>query len=662
MNTQHVANVIRGLSIDGVQKANSGHPGMPLGTADFATILFLKFLNYDPADPQWPNRDRYVQSAGHGSMLLYSLLHLAGYGLTLDELKQFRQWGSRTPGHPEVHHTPGVETTTGPLGQGCGAAVGMALAEAMLAARFNKGGRSIVDHYTYVLAGDGDLMEGISHEAFSMAGHLGLHKLIVFYDSNRITIEGSTDLAYSDDVRKRFEGYNWNVLEIDGHDHAAIEQALNAARTETKRPTLIIGHTTIGKGSPHKAGTAESHGSPLGPEEVKLTKQALGLPVDKDFWVSDEAQAAFDARRKEGEAKRAQWLADFAAYEKEFPQEAAAWRAGLAGDIPADLEKQLPTFSVEKPLATRAASGTVIQTLAKLIPHFVGGSADLAPSTSTFIKGADSVGPHQYAGKNLHYGIREHAMVAVVAGMTLHGGFTVFGATFLVFSDYCRPALRLSALMETPVINVFTHDSIFLGEDGPTHQAVEHLAALRSIPNMIVLRPADANETAYAWVAALRQRKSPTSLVLTRQAVPVLDRTAVAPAAGVLRGGYTLWESDPMPEILLIATGSEVAIALSAGQRLAKEDGKKVRVVSLPSWEIFEQQSAEYRESVLPKRCTRRLAVEAGVSFGWERYVGSEGRTVTINRFGASAPDKVLAEKFGFTPQHILDAARALFA
>ncbi len=661
MNTQHIANVIRGLSIDGVQKANSGHPGMPLGTADFATILFLKFLNYDPADPHWPNRDRYVQSAGHGSMLLYSLLHLAGYGLTLDELKHFRQWGSRTPGHPEVHHTPGVETTTGPLGQGCGSAVGMALAEAMLAARFNKAGHTIVDHYTYVLAGDGDLMEGISHEAFSMAGHLGLNKLIVFYDSNRITIEGSTDLAYSDNVRARFEGYNWNVLEIDGHDHAAIEQALNAARSEQKRPTIIIGHTTIGKGSPHKAGTAESHGSPLGPEEVKLTKQALGLPVDKDFWVSDEAQAAFDARRKEGAAKRAAWLASMSAYEKQFPQDAAEWKAGLAAELPADLEKQLPVFPVDKALATRAASGAVIQALAKAIPHFVGGSADLAPSTSTFIKGADSIGPHHYTGKNLHYGIREHAMVAVVAGMCLHGGFTVFGATFLVFSDYCRPTLRLSALMEVPAINVFTHDSIFLGEDGPTHQAVEHLAALRTIPNMTVIRPADANETAYAWLAALHQKTGPTSLILTRQAVPVLDRTAVAAASGVLRGGYTLWESAPAPEIILIATGSEVAITLQAGQRLAKENGKRVRVVSLPSWELFEKQSADYRESVLPRTCGRRLAVEAGVSFGWERYVGSEGRTITINRFGASAPDKVLAEKFGFTANHVWETACAMF-
>ncbi|HMP77623.1 MAG TPA: transketolase [Kiritimatiellia bacterium] len=658
MNTQHVANVIRGLSMDGVQKANSGHPGMPMGTADFASVLFLKFLKYNPADPQWPDRDRYVQSAGHGSMLIYSLLHLAGYDLPMDELKQFRQWGSRTPGHPESHLTVGVETTTGPLGQGTANAVGMALAEAMLAARFNQDGHNIVDHYTYVLAGDGCLMEGISHEACSHAGHLGLNKLILFYDSNRITIEGYTDLAYTDDVRKRFEGYHWNVLEIDGHDHAAIEQALHAAHAEKSRPTIIIGHTTIGKGSPHLAGSHESHGSPLGADEVKASKKNLGLPENEEFWVSDETRAAFAARRKENEAAYQAWNDRMAALRKAQPALAAQWDAGLTGEVPADLEAKLPVFPVDKPLATRAASGKAIQEIAKAMPHFVGGSADLAPSTSTLIKDGGSVGKHAFTGRNLHYGVREHSMAAIVNGMTLHRGFTVFGATFLVFSDYCRPSLRLAALMEIPAITVFTHDSIFLGEDGPTHQAVEHLAVLRAIPHMTVIRPGDPNETSYAWLAALRNTKGPSLLILSRQNMPVFDRTQCAPASGVLQGGYVLWESSAKPDVILIGTGSELSLALEAGQRLAREDGVQVRVVSLPSWELFEKQSAAYRESVLPASCTRRVAVEAGISMGWQRYVGSAGRTVCIDHYGASAPAKVLAEKFGFTVANVLATAR----
>ena len=660
MSTQHVATIIRGLSMDGVQRANSGHPGMPMGTADFAAVLFLKFLKYDPADPLWPDRDRYVQSAGHGSMLLYSLLHLAGYDLSLDELKQFRQWGSRTPGHPESHLTPGVETTTGPLGQGCGNAVGMALAEAMLAARFNRPGHTIVDHYTYVLAGDGDLMEGVSHEAFSHAGHLGLNKLIVFYDSNRITIEGSTDLAYSDDVRKRFEGYRWNVLEIDGHDHAAVEQALYAARAERERPTLIIGHTTIAKGSPHLAGSAESLGSPLGAEEVKASKRNLGLPEDIEFYVSDEARAAFAARRQEGEAARAKWIAAMDAYREAYPELAAAWRAGLDGAIPEDLESKLPVFGIDKPMATRAASGQTIQVLAKHIPHLVGGSADLAPSTSTLIKGADSVAPRRFDGRNLHFGVREHGMAALINGMCLHKGFTVYGATFLVFSDYCRPSLRLAALMEIPTLMVFTHDSIFLGEDGPTHQAVEHLSALRAIPNMTVIRPGDPNETSHAWLAALRNRHGPTSLILTRQNVPVLDRTICASASGVARGAYVLWESGGDPDLILIGTGSELVLAFEAGRAIAKENGVKVRVVSMPSWELFERQTPEYRESVLPSACARRVSVEAGITQGWSRYVGVAGRSIGIDRYGASAPAKVLAEKFGFTVAHVVEIARAM--
>ena len=662
MNTEAIANVIRGLSIDGVQKANSGHPGMPLGTADFATVLFLKFLKYNPADPQWPDRDRYVQSAGHGSMLIYSLLHLAGYDLPMTELKQFRQWGSRTPGHPESHLTAGVETTTGPLGQGTANAVGMALAEAMLAARFNKDGHNIVDHYTYVLAGDGCLMEGISHEACSHAGHLGLNKLILFYDSNRITIEGDTDLAYTDDVRKRFEGYHWNVLEIDGHDHAAIEQALRAAHAEKSRPTIIIGHTTICKGSPNLAGSHESHGSPLGAEEVKATKKNLGLPENEEFWVSDETRAAFAERRVQNEVLYKAWNDRLAAFRKAVPALAAQWDAGLKGEVPSDLEAKLPVFPVDKPIATRAASGKAIQEIAKLMPHFVGGSADLAPSTSTLIKDGGSVGKRTFTGRNLHYGVREHSMAAIVNGMCLHRGFSVYGATFLVFSDYCRPALRLAAIMEVPAISVFTHDSIFLGEDGPTHQAVEHLAALRAIPQMTVIRPADANETSYAWLAALRHRKGPTCLVLTRQNVSVIDRAVCAPASGLLKGAYTLWENAPNPNVLLVATGSEVSVALVAARQLASDPGLRVRVVSMPSWELFERQEQAYRDSVLPPTCTRRISVEAGISQGWARYVGTSGLSIAIDRFGASAPAAVLAEEYGFTPAKVLVRIREYLA
>lgn len=657
MNVQLIANTIRGLAMDGVQKANSGHPGMPMGTADFATVLWLKFLKHDPSDPSWPDRDRYVQSAGHGSMLIYSLLHLSGYDLSLDELKNFRQWGSRTPGHPEHGLTPGVETTTGPLGQGCGNAVGMALAEAMLAARFNRPGHTIVDHYTYVLAGDGDLMEGISHEAFSTAGHLGLHKLIVFYDSNRITIEGSTDLAYSDDVRKRFEGYRWNVLEVDGHDHAALERVLHEARQERKRPTLIIGRTTIAKGSPHMAGNSESHGSPLGAEEIKATKRSLGMPEDQQFHIPEEVAQVFAARRMALQSEHAAWKKRYADFTAAHPEIADQFQKGQAGHVPADLVSHLPVFPVDKPIATRGASGKVIQELAKAMPHFIGGSADLAPSTSTLMKDGGSVGPHSYAGRNLHYGVREHSMAAIVNGICLHKGFHAFGATFLVFSDYCRPSLRLAAIMEVPAITVFTHDSVFLGEDGPTHQAVEHLAALRAIPHMTVIRPGDANETSHAWLAALKNRKGPTLLVLSRQNMPVLDRKDLAPASKVEQGAYVLWESAAKPQLILIGTGSELHLALDAGRKLAAE-GVAVRVVSMPSWELFERQPLSVRDAVLPPCCTCRVAVEAGSSMGWSRYVGSAGRTVTLDHYGASAPYQVLAEKFGFTVADVMKVAR----
>ena len=660
MDLKLIANTIRGLAMDGVQRANSGHPGMPMGTADFATVLFLKHLKHNPRNPQWHDRDRYVQSAGHGSMLLYSLLHLSGYELAMEDLQSFRQWGSRTPGHPEHGLTPGVETTTGPLGQGCGNAVGMALAEEMLAAKFNRDGFPVVDHYTYVIAGDGDLMEGVSHEAFSLAGHLGLRKLIVFYDSNRITIEGPTDLAYSDDVRKRFEGYHWNVLEVDGHDFAAIDEALTAARAEKKRPTLIIGHTHIGFGSPGKQDSEESHGSPLGEEEVKATKKALGMPEGESFHVPDEVRDAFAARLDEMAEAEESWNKLFAAYAKQHSDLAAEYRkhfeTGLAGKI----EASIPEFDSAKPLATRQASGATLQKLAEYLPQLVGGSADLAPSNNTMLKKYPSVGPHSFLGRNLHFGVREHGMGAIMNGMALHGGWRIYGATFLVFSDYFKPSIRLAAMMEIPVIYIFTHDSIFLGEDGPTHQPVEQLAGLRAIPNLTVIRPADATETAEAWMVALRNTHGPTALVLTRQGVPVLDRTKLAPARNLAQGAYVLWESGSgEPEVILIGTGSEVSVALDAGRKLA-ERGKRVRVVSMPSWELFEKQSPDVREAVLPAACRKRIILEAGCSKGWDKYAGTEGRVVSLDRFGASAPHKVLAEKFGFVAEAALEIAAAL--
>ncbi|MFH1476685.1 MAG: transketolase [Verrucomicrobiota bacterium] len=662
MNLSLVANTIRGLAMDGVQKANSGHPGMPMGTADFAAVLFLKHLKYCAANPAWVDRDRFVLSPGHGGMLLYSLLHLAGYDLKLEELKQFRQWGSRTPGHPEHGLTPGIETSTGPLGQGCGNAVGMALAEAMLAERFNLPGEKIIDHYTYGICSDGDLMEGISHEAFSMAGHLGLNKLIFFYDSNRITIEGTTDIAYSDDVRKRFEGYHWNVLEVDGHDYAAIDQALTQARAETQRPTLIIGHTTIGKGSPHMAGTAESHGAPLGIEEVKATKKALGLPEGQDFFVSDEVRAIFAARARDLQALEERWQTVFRQYRAKHPDKAAAWDAAQTLALPVDLEKNLPIFDPAKPVATRNASHAVIQKLAVAVPFLVGGSADLAPSTRTIMDGAGDIKPHSFHGRNFHFGVREHAMGAVLNGIALHGGFRAYGATFFVFSDYFRPSIRLACIMKLPVIYVLTHDSFYVGEDGPSHEPVEHTMALRIMPNMTVIRPSDPTETGAAWIAALKNTEGPTAILLTRQNLPVLDRTQFPKANKLEQGAYVLWQSARgRPQIILIATGSEVAVALDAAREVAK-DGAKVRVVSMPSWELFEKQPDKVKKTVLPPYCRCRLAIEAGVTMGWEKYVGAKGRVFGLNHYGASAPYKVLAKEYGFTAENIARIAREMIA
>lgn len=653
-----VANTIRGLAMDGVQKANSGHPGMPMGMADVAAVLFLKHMNHCPAQPQWSNRDRFVLSGGHGSMLLYSMLHLTGYDLPLDELKQFRQWDSKTPGHPEYGHTVGVEATSGPLGQGCGMATGMAIAERMMAARFNSGVFTPVDHWTYVFCGDGDMMEGISHESFSLAGHLGLNKLVVFYDSNNITIEGSTNLAYSDDVRKRFVGYKWNVLEIDGHNYDEIEKAIVAAKTEKDRPTLVITHTHIAQGSPHLHDSHKAHGEPLGVEEVKATKKALGMPEDKDFYVPDAVRDLFAARARELESKVTAWEAAFKKYAAAYPDLAKLWDACMKQALPADLESQMPVF--EKPEATRVSSGKVMQKLAKALPWLVGGAADLAPSTKTLLEGFASVMPGKFEGRNLHFGIRELGMSAILNGMQLHGGFRVYGSTFFVFSDYCRPTIRVAALMNLPTIYVFTHDSFHVGEDGPTHEPIEQIASWRCMPNVSLIRPADPTEAAAAWLAALKNTRGPTLLLMTRQNLPVLDRSVYPAASNLEKGAYTLWQSGPgTPDLILIGTGSEVSLALDAAKELAKE-GRNVRVVSMPSWDLFEKQSAEYKAQVLPGDCKKRLAIEAGSSFGWTKYIGCKGRTLCVDRFGASAPAKTIAEKFGYTTANVIKLAKEM--
>ncbi len=664
MNYTLVANTIRGLAMDGVERAKSGHPGMPMGTADFATVLFLKYLNYDPADPAWPDRDRFVLSGGHGSMLLYSLLHLAGYDLPMEELKNFRQFGSRTPGHPEHGLTPGVETTTGPLGQGCGNAVGMAIAERMLAERFNRGDRPLVNHRVFVMCGDGDMMEGLSHEVFSLAGHLKLNRLVLFYDFNRITIEGSTDLAYSDDVRKRFEGYGWRVLDVDAHDFAQIDEALATATAPADGPTLIIGRTTIARGAPRAAGTSESHGAPLGAEEIRAAKTALGLPVDQEFWVPDEVRALFARRAEQGAALRKQWQGVWRSYRAQHPELAQQWTDAARGTLPENLESALPTFDPAKPLATRAASGATLQTLAKAMPQLVGGSADLAPSNNTYLKGMGDVAPGSFAGRNFRFGVREHGMASIMNGVALHGGFRIFGGTFLVFADYARPSIRLAALMKLPVTYVFTHDSFCVGEDGPTHEPVEHLASLRAIPGLVVLRPADATETAAAWVAALKRTDGPTALLLTRHALPIIDRSAGPAAKCLEQGGYVLWENrpeNPKPDLVFIASGSEVSIALDAARRMADGEGApSIRVVSMPSLELFEAQTAKYRRSVLPPACKRRVVVEAGIRMGWDRYAGAKGVYITLNHFGESAPYQKLQEHFGFTATQVAEKAKAL--
>lgn len=658
---QLISNTIRGLAMDGVQSANSGHPGMPMGMADVATVLWLNHLKHNPADPTWADRDRFVLSGGHGSMLLYSLLHLSGYALPKEELGRFRQWESMTPGHPEVGDTPGVETTTGPLGQGCGNGVGMAIAERMLAARFNTADTPLVDHHTYVFCGDGDMMEGISHEVFATAGHLGLNRLIVFYDDNRITIEGRTSLAYSDDVPSRFKGYHWNVITIDAHDHAQVDKAIRKAKREQKRPTLIICTTTIGKGSPNKADTSAVHGEPLGEDEVLLTKRNLGLPENEKFFVPEQVSAIFAKRLSQLKHEQSKWKRLYKAYAAANPQKASLWEDALAGRLPADLESMLPVFDVTKPVATRVAGGTVIQSMAKAIPQLVGGSADLAPSTKTWINGAEPIMPGAFGGRNFHFGVREMGMGAILNGLALHGGFRVFGATFFVFVDYMRPAVRLASIMKLPVIYVFTHDSFYVGEDGPTHEPVEQLASLRCMPGMTVIRPADPTETGAAWLTALEKKDGPTAILLTRQNLKVIDRSVYPSAMNVKRGGYTLWQSEEVaPDVLLVASGSEVELALDAAKQLAAECC--VRVVSMPSWELFDAQPEDYRRQTIPQDCRIKVSVEAAASMGWERYIGADGHSIAMNRFGASGPYKVLAEKFGFTTNHVVETVRKLLA
>jgi transketolase len=659
---QLCVNAIRILAMDATQAANSGHPGAPMGMAPLAYVLWTRHLRHNPADPSWPGRDRFVLSAGHASLLLYSLLHLTGYDLTLDDLRQFRQWGSRTPGHPEFGHTPGVETTTGPLGQGMANAVGMALAEAHLAARFNRGGHDVMHHRTYFLASDGDLMEGISHEAASLAGHLRLGRLIGIYDDNGVTIEGETALAFSEDVGARFAAYGWHVQRVeDGNDLAALDRALSEAKAETERPSLVVVRTHIAYGSPNKQDTADAHGAPLGAEEVRLTREALGWTWDEPFFVPDEAVREWRKARERGEAMQLVWDQRYASYRSGYPALAAELERRLRGDLPAGWEKHIPSFAQsDGAMATRAASGKVLNALAPVVPELIGGSADLAPSTNTLIKGEGDFSATDRGARNLRFGVREHAMGGILNGMSLHGGVIPYGATFLIFSDYMRPAIRLAAMMRRHVIYVFTHDSIGLGEDGPTHQPVEMLAALRAVPGLLVVRPADANETAVAWRLALERRDGPVALVLTRQALPTLDRTGLGAADGLMRGGYLL--ADPgagAPQAIVMASGSEVALALAA-QHLLAADGLRVRVVSMPCPELFASQPDAYRTSVLPAGVRARVAVEAAHPQPWYRWVGDAGDVLGLERFGASAPAKRVFTELGFTPEAVAERVRAL--
>lgn len=652
-------NTIRFLSVDAVQQANSGHPGMPMGAAPMAYVLWTKFLRHSPRNPEWPDRDRFVLSAGHGSMLIYSLLHLSGYDLSLDDLKDFRQWGSKTPGHPEYGDTPGVETTTGPLGQGFATGVGMAIAERHLAARYNKDSNKIVDHFTYGIVSDGDLMEGISHEAASLAGHLKLGKIIYLYDDNHISIEGKTDIAYTENRLQRFEAYGWHVQQVDdGNDLAAIEDAIKAARNETGRPSLIAVKTSIGFGSPNRQDTAKAHGEPLGDEERKLTKENLGWPQEPTFYIPEEALAHFRKSVDKGLELEQSWTDSLRNYLKDYPEEGSSFEKQLKGELPQDWDKDIPVFPADpKGKATRVTSGVVLNAIAKNVPALMGGSADLAPSNKTMIDGETSFQSDSYDQRNIHFGVREFGMTAVLNGMALHGGFIPYGGTFLIFSDYMRPAIRLAALMKQHSIYVLTHDSIGLGEDGPTHQPVEHLAALRAMPNLTVLRPADANETAEAWKFAVKSHKGPTVLALTRQSLPTLDRSVFGPAESLNRGAYILQDVEGTPDAIIIASGSEVKLAIEAAESLAN-DGIGARIISMPSWELFDEQPQEYKDSILPENISVRVAVEAGASQGWHKYVGLNGKIIGLDHFGASAPMNDLFTNFGITAEAVVQAVR----
>jgi len=655
---QLAVNTIRILSAEAVQKANSGHPGLPMGAAPMAYTLWSRHLKFNPRNPKWQNRDRFILSAGHASVLLYSLLHLFGYNLSIDDLKQFRQANSNTPGHPEYGLTAGVEATTGPLGQGIANGVGMALAEAYLSTRFNRHDYKLVDNYTYVLCGDGCLMEGIASEAASLAGTLGLGKLVVLYDSNSITIEGSTQIAFREDVAKRFEAYNWQVLKVeDGNDIDAIDNAIKAAKNELSKPSIIIITTEIGYGCPAKQGKASAHGEPLGEENIKALKQNLGWQYEEPFYVPQEVREHLELVVKRGIQAEEEWNSLFTAYKEKYPELAGEWLQWHSQEIPLNLLDNEEYWQFEvKAIATRASSGEVLNRLAKVLPNLIGGSADLAPSNKSYMKGRGDFSPEDYSGSNLHFGIREHAMAAIANGMVLYGGLRVYVATFLVFSDYMKHAMRMSALMKLPVIYILTHDSIGVGEDGPTHQPVEHLASLRSIPNLTVFRPADSKETAAGWYVALTSKNSPTALVLTRQSLPQYAETG----KDAIKGAYILIDSEkPEPDIILMASGSEVQLVYEAG-RILKSEGIDARVVSMPSWEIFEKQSEEYKNSVFPKNIRKRLAVEAGTSFGWHKYVGMDGDIISIDSFGASAPAGYLFKKYGFSVDNVLERARKI--